>query len=134
MALEKDQHIIDNIGAIVALTVMMVYALTMLAPYGLAMLGIKVDPIFAQTIKDNKNTVDLITTAVVMFFFGASVQRRKDQDTMGTLVKTNAAQVAALAPVIGASGSDTMVIPADTTATVTTTDDGAAVIHKEPNP
>jgi hypothetical protein len=127
---EKTHGIIDGIGAVVALTVMAVYAFTVIAPY---MIQTPTNVAVLEIVKSNKSTVDLITTAVVMFFFGASVQRRKDQDTMGTLVKTNAAQVAALAPLAGAPGADTMVIPSDTTATVTPTDDGA-VIHKEPNP
>ena len=126
---EKTHGIIDGIGALVALTVMAVYAFTVIAPYWM---DTPDNDGVLEIIKSNKSTVDLITTAVVMFFFGASVQRRKDQDTLGTLVKTNAAQVAALAPLAGTAGAaDTMVIPADTTATVTSTDDGA-VIHKEP--
>lgn len=128
--INEKTNIIDSIGALVALTVMAVYAFTVIAPYWMAPVT---NEGVLEIIKSNKSTVDLITTAVVMFFFGASVQRRKDQDTLGTLVKTNAAQVAALAPVAGAAGSDTMIIPVNAEATVMPTDDGV-VIHKEPNP
>lgn len=94
--MSEEKHQIDTAATIVALTVMSVYALTMLAPYGLAVLEIEIDPTLLQTVKDNKNTVDLITTAVVMFFFGASVGSRKLQETVNIQAKTAQTAGAAL--------------------------------------
>lgn len=91
------QHVawLEAMGAVVALTVMAVYAFTVIAPY---LLRPTLDPDILDVIKSNKSTVDLITTAVVMFYFGASVGRRKDQETTGHLAQANAIQAAALAP------------------------------------
>lgn len=86
---------LDSMGALVAAVVMSVYAFTVCAPY---LIHINSNPAMLDVIKSNKSTVDLITTAVVMFYFGASVGRRKDQDTVATLANTNAAAQAALAP------------------------------------
>lgn len=93
--------VLDRMGSTVAWIVMGVYAFSVAMPYFIVWLNPSIPGEILDIIKSNKSTVDLITTAVVMFFFGASVQRRKDQDTLGTLVKTNAAQVAALAPLPG---------------------------------
>lgn len=119
---ERRTYPLDWMAATVAAVVMLVYFLTMLAPYGLAMLGLKVDPALQQTVKDNKNTVDLITTAVVMFFFGASVRRGREEETQQALVETNqtlaqTAQTAqsALAPL---TPEPTVVLEPGDTATV----------------
>lgn len=90
---------LDIMGAIVAMTVMLVYAFTVIAPYFFQAV---ISDETAEIIKSNKNTVDLITTAVVMFFFGASVGRQRDAENLSIVAKTNAAQTAALAPVVGA--------------------------------
>lgn len=91
------QHVawLESMGAFVALMVMAVYGFTVVAPY---FLRPNTAPVVIDLIRANKATVDLITTAVVMFYFGASVGRRKDQDTMHTLAQTNAAQTGALMP------------------------------------
>lgn len=89
-----------------AAVVMSVYAFTVIAPYFFAA---AVPTGVLEIIKSNKSTVDLITTAVVMFYFGASVGRRKDQENIGTLVNTNAAQVAALVPVAGVISTESTV-------------------------
>lgn len=110
--------IMDSTGVTVAKIVMVVYALTVLVPYVLVFYAPKIPEELFDIIKSNKSTVDLITTAVVMFYFGASVQRRKDQDTVSTLVKTNAAAQAALAPLPSAQDVDrtVMVGPSETVA------------------
>ncbi len=97
--------VLDVQAARTSMVVMGVYALSVVLPYGLVWTHAVLRPEIIEIIKSNKSTVDLITTAVVMYFFGASVQRRKDQDTVSTLVKTNAAAQAALAPVAGAEGN-----------------------------
>lgn len=71
----------EAMGAVVAGVVMAVYAFTVVAPYFIS----EAAPAgMVEIIKANKNTVDLITTAVVMFYFGASVSnssnRRRAQD------------------------------------------------------
>jgi hypothetical protein len=99
---------LDMMGSVVALTVMLVYAFTVIAPYFFQASG---DTATMEIIKANKNTVDLITTAVVMFFFGASVGRQRDAENLNIVAKTNAAQTAALAPVVGAvAGTDVLQI------------------------
>lgn len=115
MAIPHNQElpsIMDSTGVVVAKIVMAVYFLTVLIPYALIWTNPPAIPeeLF-DIIKSNKSTVDLITTAVVMFYFGASVQRRKDQDTVSTLVKTNAAAQAALAPLPGAAPEADKTVP-----------------------
>ncbi len=115
MAVEPShtQHLLERMGAWVAGTVMAVYAFTVSAPY----FGfLTTNNEMLEVIKSNKSTVDLITTAVVMFYFGASMRGRKDQDAIGTLVETNAAAQAALAPLDGspASGDVIPVAPGET--------------------
>lgn len=102
------QNTLDVMGSVVALTVMLVYAFTVIAPYFFREI---ISGETAEIIKSNKSTVDLITTAVVMFFFGASVGRRQDAENLSIVAKTNAAQTAALAPVVGAvAGKDVVQI------------------------
>ena len=73
----KHEHpLLEAMGAVVASIVMLVYAFTVIAPY---ISRFSTSPVMLEIIKSNKSTVDLITTAVVMFYFGASVGRRKDQ-------------------------------------------------------
>lgn len=73
---------LEAMGAFVAAVVMTVYAFTVVAPYFFH--GTDNSAVL-EIIKSNKSTVDLITTAVVMFYFGASVGRRKDQDNTAQL-------------------------------------------------
>jgi hypothetical protein len=95
--------LLEYMGALVAFNVMTVYAFTVVAPY---FTRLSTNPTMLEIIKSNKSTVDLITTAVVMFYFGASARGRKDQDTLATAVQTNAAAQAALAPIVGAPNAD----------------------------
>lgn len=86
---------LDVVGAAIALIVMSVYAFTVMAPYFLAA---NTNPELIQLIDRNKGTVDTVTVAVVMFFFGASVGRSRDATTISTLASTAAVAQAALAP------------------------------------
>ncbi len=101
MMVEKNM---DTMGAIVACTVMAVYAFTVSAPY---LLSLPDNADLLEIIKSNKSTVDLITTAVVMFYFGASVGRRKDQDSLNIMAHT-AKQAQEALPV---DSNSTTVIP-----------------------
>lgn len=94
---DKDHSLLDKMGAMVATIVMTVYAFTVVAPY---VSVFNTNPAMLDIIQGNKSTVDLITTAVVMFYFGASMGRRKDQETMSTMAQTSAAAQAALPAVI----------------------------------
>lgn len=105
---------LDVMGSVVASIVMLVYAFTVVAPY---FLDAETKSQTADIIKANKNTVDLITTAVVMFFFGASVGRKQEQETLNLAAKTSAAQAEVLAaktvdsaPAIPVSPGDRVVV------------------------
>ncbi len=93
--MDKDHRVLDAMGGFVAGVVMAVYAFTVIAPY---VSRLSTNAVMLEIIKSNKSTVDLITTAVVMFFFGASVQRRRDQETLNTAINTVQQQAAAISP------------------------------------
>lgn len=86
---------LEQVGAVIALTVIAVYAFTVMAPY---FLPAGTNPELIQLIDRNKGTVDTVTVAVVMFFFGASVGRSKDQESINVLAKTAQTAGQALAP------------------------------------
>lgn len=117
-------------GVRVAWTVMLVYAFTVAMPFIMVMFpsGRTVPDELLDIIKSNKSTVDLITTAVVMFYFGASVQRKKDQDALATSIQT-ADTLAKTAQVAGAalSTNESLVIPPGASATATATPQGTIV-------
>lgn len=110
---------IDQVGAIIALLVITVYAFTVMAPYFLPQ---GTNPDLIQLIDRNKGTVDTVTVAVVMFFFGASVGRSKDQESINVLAKS--AQNAGIAA--GAS-PEALVVPSGQSATATATDAGTVI-------
>jgi len=106
-----DSRWLDRVGALVAVTVIAVYAFTVVAPYFLG----TTNPELVQLIDRNKGTVDTVTVAVVMFFFGASVGRSKDADSINALARQATSQPGAL------------VIPQGEQAAVTTTPAGTAI-------
>jgi hypothetical protein len=96
--------------------------------------GITAALVFLDIPDQNQNNLTLLignlvglVGLVVGFYFGSSSDTKKLVDTAHVVAKT-----AANAGAAGGS-PDTMTIPLDTTASVTTTDDGA-VIRKEPEP
>lgn len=106
-----DGRWLDRVGALVAITVIAVYAFTVIAPYFLG----QSSPELVQLIDRNKGTVDTVTVAVVMFFFGASVGRSKDADSINALVRQANTQSGAL------------VIPQGEQAAVTNTPAGTVI-------
>lgn len=110
---------IDQVGSVVALVVIAVYAFTVCAPY---FLPSTVNPELVQLIDRNKGTVDTVTVAVIMFFFGASVGRTKDQDSINTLAKTAQTAGTALAADPGA-----IVLAPGEQATATATEGGTVI-------
>jgi len=64
---------LDKVGAVIALTIVGVYAFTVIMPYFLPPVT---NPELIQLLDRTKGTVDTVTVAVVMFFFGGTVGRR----------------------------------------------------------
>lgn len=100
---------LDRTGAVIALAVIAVYAFTVIAPY---FLPATTNPDLIQLLDRNKGTVDTVTVAVVMFFFGASVGRSRDAESIHALAQTAQSAQAALSP------SPTLTIPPGETAHV----------------
>jgi hypothetical protein len=87
---------LERTGAIIALTIVGVYAFTVIMPYYLPPVT---NPELIQLLDRSKGTVDTVTVAVVMFFFGGTVGRRMQESTMEKQASTLQAAQAALAPV-----------------------------------
>jgi hypothetical protein len=127
----KDRININFVGGVVALIVMGVYAFTVIYPY---FLPPGMDDDIVEIIRSNKETVNLVTMAVVMFFFGASVGRQLSDDSISTLAKTNAAAQAALAPLASNTPPGALVIPEGGSATASATPDGTVITTDLPKP
>lgn len=93
--MSRQASLLDVVGAIIAFLIIGVYGFTVMAPY---FLPDNTNPELIQLIDRNKGTVDTVTVAVVMFFFGASVGRSRDANTINTLATTAATAQAALTP------------------------------------
>lgn len=106
---------LDPTAAVIALAVIAVYAFTVVAPY---FLPPQTNPDLIQLIDRSKGTVDTVTVAVIMFFFGASVGRSKDAESLHAMARVaeTAQQHGPLAP--GGVASTAVHLSPGETATV----------------
>src|SRR5687767_2349824 len=98
--------------------------------------------VFITVPEANQNALTLLigilsanVGAVVGFYYGSSVQAKKQSDTIDTQAKTMAAQATAAA--VATPGNDTLVIPPGGTATASSTAAGTVVTtddKKDPQP
>lgn len=85
----------ENVGAVIALAVIAVYGFTVVMPY---FLPPQTNPDLIQLIDRSKGTVDTVTVAVIMFYFGGTVGRRMAEQVMEKQASTIQAAQAALTP------------------------------------
>lgn len=86
---------LDNVGGIIALCVIGIYGFTVIMPYWLPPVT---NPDMIALLDRSKGTVDTVTVAVIMFYFGGTIGRRLTEQVMEKQASTIQAVQAAKDP------------------------------------